>query len=63
MAGRYDTIRLIASETGTEGWAWSEGVYDPELTDEGPVLVAVTRLLQGRFHVSPEVTTWHARLH
>lgn len=57
LGGSSGTIRLIASATDTEDWTWSEGIYDLELTDEGSVPVVVTRLLQGRFHVSPEVTT------
>ncbi len=47
------TIALFISDTDTAAFDWDRGVYDLELVSGGGI---VTRLLEGKVKVSPEVT-------
>jgi len=54
LGGTAGTITLTAAATATRALtAPQSGVYDLELTSGGGV---VTRLLEGQFNVTPEVT-------
>ena len=54
LGGSAGTITLSASPSVTNGWTFSAGVYDLQLTDEtGDVIT----LLAGIFTVTPAVTT------
>jgi hypothetical protein len=52
LGGNAGTIRLIANATSTAGIIAKEYVYDLELNSGGEV----TRLIEGKFIVTPEVT-------
>lgn len=53
LGGVAGTIRLVVGSAVTVLWTWASGVYDLELTD---TTTEKTRLIQGNFVVSPEVT-------
>lgn len=53
LGGSAGTITLSVSAVDTAAMTWREGVYDLELVSGGG---EVTRLIEGRITVSPEVT-------
>ena len=48
-----DGFTLLVANTVSSGWTWKSAVYDVELVQPGG---AVTRVLQGKVTVDPEVT-------
>lgn len=52
LGGTAGTILIAASATATAGVAAGDYVYDLEMVNAG----TVTRLIQGKFKVDPEVT-------
>lgn len=53
LGGAAGTIRLVLAAATTSAWTWQTGHYDLELTNPDG---AVTRLLQGKATLSPQVT-------
>jgi len=55
LGGATGTIDIVIPAATTEAWTWTSGVYDLEMVIPGSP-EDVTRAVEGRITVTPEVT-------